>query len=70
VVLLQMIKSDPTRLFEGARLLFGLILDKAKRLKTQMHGQEALPEALPYVNAMKVQELRNMITMEAAVALV
>jgi hypothetical protein len=68
VVPLQMIKSDPTRLFEGARLLFGLILDKAKRLKTPMHDQEALPEALPYVNAMKVQELRNMITMEAAVA--
>lgn len=68
VVPLQMIKSDPTRIFEGARLLFGLILDKAKRLKTPMHDQEALPEALPYIDAMKAQELRNMITMETVVA--
>ncbi|KAF2789615.1 hypothetical protein K505DRAFT_341133 [Melanomma pulvis-pyrius CBS 109.77] len=60
VVPLVMVKLNPLRLFEGSRLLFGLILDKAKHLKTAMHEQEGLP----YADAMKVQELRNMITME------
>lgn len=33
IVPLRMIQSDPKRLLEGSRLLFGLILEKAKNLK-------------------------------------
>jgi hypothetical protein len=33
MVPLQIVRSDPRRFFEGSRLLFGLILEKAKNLK-------------------------------------
>ncbi|ORX96291.1 hypothetical protein BCR34DRAFT_619726 [Clohesyomyces aquaticus] len=60
VVPLQIINLDETRRFEGSRLLLGLILEKAKHLKVS--GQKK--EGLPYVDSMKVYDLRNLITME------
>ena len=62
IVPLQLINSDPRRLLEGSRLLFGLILEKAKHLKVTMHDQNG---DLPYMGAFKVHELRNNTTMEA-----
>jgi hypothetical protein len=61
MVPLRIIGSDSPRLLEGSRLLFGLILEKAKHLKVFMHNQEA---SLPYMESINVHELRNMITME------
>lgn len=58
------IKSDHTRFLEGSRLLFGLILEKAKHLKVSMHDQEG---KLPYIDSIKVHDLRNWITMEPVV---
>jgi U-box domain len=58
VVPLQLVKSDMTRLFEGARLLFGLILEKAKHLKLREDTQ------MPYISSLKVIDLRNTFTME------
>jgi hypothetical protein len=55
---LQLIKSDTTRFFEGARLLFGLILEKAKHLKLKEDAQ------MPYISSLKVLDLRNTFTME------
>jgi hypothetical protein len=56
VVPLQLIKSDMTRLFEGARLLFGLILEKAKHVKLREDLQ------MPYISSLKVLDLRNTFT--------
>ena len=58
VVPAQLIKSDMARLFEGARLLFGLILEKAKHLKLKEDVQ------MPYISSLKVLDLRNTFTME------
>lgn len=58
VVPAQLIKSDMTRLFEGSRLLFGLILEKAKHLKLKEDVQ------MPYISSLKVLDLRNTFTME------
>jgi hypothetical protein len=55
----QLIKDDMGRIFEGTRLLFGLILEKAKHLK--------LPEKearLPYLSSFKVLDLKCSETME------
>jgi hypothetical protein len=54
----QLIKSDMARLFEGARLLFGLILEKAKHVKLKEDMQ------MPHISSMKVLDLRNSFTME------
>ncbi|KAI4915441.1 uncharacterized protein J4E92_009395 [Alternaria infectoria] len=56
VVPLLTVRSDPKRFFEGSRLLFGLILEKAKQLKITKQDSR-----LPYVG-MKVYDLRNFIT--------
>ncbi|CAN9388920.1 unnamed protein product [Alternaria sp. RS040] len=58
VVPLQIVRSDPKRFFEGSRLLFGLILEKAKNMKINL-GESS---TLPYIG-MKVYDLRNLITM-------
>lgn len=60
IVPLHAIRSDSARLFEGSRLLFGLLLEKAKHLKVSMHSQDA---GLAYINSRTV-EIRNMRTME------
>lgn len=60
VVPLRIVQSDPKRLFEVSRLLFGLILEKAKNLKMSKVND---PGRLPYVG-MRVYDLRNTITME------
>lgn len=60
VVPLRVVGSDPLRFFEGSRLLFGLILEKAKNLKITKANNAM---NLPYVS-MSVYDLRNMITME------
>lgn len=60
VVPVVVIKSEPTRFLEGSRLLFGLILDKAKHLKLLPTDKDAI---LPYAN-MKVYDLRSTVTMK------
>ncbi|KAL1608137.1 hypothetical protein SLS60_003076 [Paraconiothyrium brasiliense] len=66
VVPLQVVNNEPTRLLEGSRLLFGLILEKAKHLKLTMQSREDLQ--LPYTGSYTIYELRNLITMESVVA--
>ncbi|KAI4936692.1 hypothetical protein J4E86_011309 [Alternaria arbusti] len=58
VVPLQTIRSDTQRLFEGSRLLFGLIMEKAKQMKIANENAD-----LPYIG-MKVYDLRNLTTMQ------
>lgn len=60
VIPLRIVGSNPLRLLEGCRLLFGLILEKAKNLKVAKMDDDL---QLPYVG-MRVHDLRNMITME------
>jgi hypothetical protein len=60
VIPLRIVGSNPLRLLEGCRLLFGLILEKAKNLKVAKIDDDL---QLPYVG-MRVHDLRNMITME------
>ncbi|KAF4633485.1 hypothetical protein G7Y89_g4628 [Cudoniella acicularis] len=54
----QLINTDNGRVFEGARLLFGLILENSKHLKLADASQT------PYISALKVLDLRNTFTME------
>ena len=65
VVPSKVIKKDPTRLLEGSRLLFGLILEKAKHLKVIMCKDEERDS--PYATSFTVHELRNLMTMEPVV---
>ncbi|KAE8873449.1 hypothetical protein PTNB73_00081 [Pyrenophora teres f. teres] len=65
VVPLQIIKSDRMRLFEGSRLLFGLILEKAKNMKLSKIGDRS---ELPYLS-MQVYDLRNITTMMPVLSL-
>ncbi len=58
IVPMPLVKSDTGRIFEGARLLFGLILEKAKHLKL------AESVRLPYISSLKIFDLRNTFTME------
>ena len=58
IVPLQLVKSDTGRILEGARLLLGLILEKAKHLKLKEGVQ------MPYISSLKVLDLRNTFTME------
>jgi len=62
IVQLRVVDFKPQRLLEGSRLLFGLVLEKAKHLKVSMHDQGG---QLPYMGTFKVHELRNLTTMEA-----
>ncbi|KAJ4303176.1 hypothetical protein N0V90_002069 [Kalmusia sp. IMI 367209] len=64
IVPLRVVNNDSTRLLEGSRLLFGLVIEKAKHLKLSMHDQDQLP----YVGSLKVHELRNLITMEPVIS--
>jgi hypothetical protein len=65
MVPLQVLRSDPRRFFGGSRLLFGLILEKAKNLKLSKLGDNA---ELPYVG-MRVYDIRNMTTMSSVLSL-
>jgi hypothetical protein len=65
IVPLQILRSDPKQFFERSRLLFGLILEKAKNLKLSKLGDDA---ELPYVS-MRVYDLRNMTTMSPVLSL-
>ncbi|KAF9695209.1 hypothetical protein EKO04_006853 [Ascochyta lentis] len=56
---LAIIQKDPRRFFEGSRLLFGLILSKAKKLRVAASNDTV---SLPYTT-MQVHDLRNAITM-------
>jgi hypothetical protein len=58
VVPMQLIKSDPKRIMEGSRLLFGLILEKSKHLKLEGDTK------MPYISSLEVRDLRNTFTME------
>lgn len=57
IVPLPLIRSDTGRILEGARLLFGLVLEKAK------HVQLEESVRLPYISSLKVLDLRNTFTM-------
>lgn len=59
VVPLATIQNDPRRFFEGSRLLFGLILGKAKTMRVSSSSGDT---RLPYTS-MRVHDLRNTITM-------
>jgi hypothetical protein len=61
VIQLGVVDSNPQRLLEGSRLVFGLVLEKAKHLKVSMHDQDG---QLPYMGTFTVHELRNLTTME------
>lgn len=58
----QLIKLDPRRFLEGSRLLFGLILEKAKHVMLKEEGAK-----LPYLSSLSVIDLRNTFTMETVV---
>ena len=58
IVPLPLIRSNTGRILEGARLLFGLILEKAKHLKLEESVR------LPYISSLRVLDLRNTFTME------
>ncbi|OCL07298.1 hypothetical protein AOQ84DRAFT_342003 [Glonium stellatum] len=60
VVPRPLIKSNNSRILEGTRLLFGLVLEKAKHLKISARDQDGSP----YMKSMKVLDLRNTFTME------
>lgn len=65
----EMIGTDGTRLFEGSRLLFGFILEKARVLKLSEadHGDDAANgETMPYLNAFSVVDVQDHKTMEPA----
>lgn len=59
IVPLQIVHSGPKRFFEGSRLLFGLVLEKAQNMKISTTASET---ELPYVR-MRIHDLRNLITM-------
>ena len=61
----RVIKDDPTRRLEGSRLLFGLILEKAKHLKVIMRKEKQ--RDAPYATLFSVHGLRNLVTMEPVV---
>lgn len=61
VIPLQTVKHDSARLLEGSRLLFGLILEKAKHIK---HSGNDAAEVLPYIDTAHVYDLQSAITME------
>ena len=58
VVPMKLIKSDASRLLEGTRLLFGIVLEKAKHLKLKESAQ------MPYISSLRTLDLRNTFTME------
>ncbi|KAH6622099.1 hypothetical protein C7974DRAFT_216154 [Boeremia exigua] len=59
VVPLATVHNNPQRLFEGSRLLFGLILGRAKTLRVSSSSSE---NSLPYTS-MQVHDLRSAVTM-------
>ncbi|KAJ4353723.1 uncharacterized protein N0V89_005453 [Didymosphaeria variabile] len=61
----RVVNNNTTRLLEGSRLLFGLILEKAKHLQRTMQSREEL--RFPYMDSYTIYELRNLITMESVV---
>lgn len=65
VVPTQLIQSNPRRFLEGSRLLFGLILEKAKQIKLKGEGVQ-----LPYLSSISVLDLRNAFSMEPIVNVV
>lgn len=65
VVPSQTVRSDPKRLFEGSRLLFGLIFEKGKNMKLSKPDDVS---RLPYVG-MRIYDLRNLTTMSPVLAL-
>lgn len=58
VVPKRLIGSDSGRVFEGSRLLFGLILEKAKHVKLSDEAEH------PYLSSLKSFDLTNSKTME------
>lgn len=57
----DIIGSDHTRVFEGARLFFGYVLDKARALKLSRDDSTILP----YAHSFRTQDLRDYKTGEA-----
>ncbi|PZD25093.1 hypothetical protein A1F97_07973 [Pyrenophora tritici-repentis] len=68
IVPLQIIKSDRMRLFEGSRILFGLILEKAKNMKLSKLSKIGDYSKLLYLS-MPVYDMQNMTTMMPVLSL-
>lgn len=62
----DVIGTDQTRVFEGSRLLFGFMLEKARDLK--LPGEEGA--TMPYLSSLQTLELRDQTTDEAVKSLV
>lgn len=60
----ELVGNDRKRLFEGSRLLFAFILEKARSVKLHS-SQLADPKTWPYLGAFQVSELRDSMTNEA-----
>ncbi|GAB7333004.1 hypothetical protein MBLNU13_g04699t1 [Cladosporium sp. NU13] len=59
----DLIGATRQRLFEGSRLLFGFLLEKARSVKLH-DSQLANPEKWPYLGALQIVETRDSITNE------
>ncbi|KAM3414997.1 hypothetical protein BST61_g10134 [Cercospora zeina] len=57
------IGSDTSRVFEGSRLLFGFILEKARTMK--LSPTTAADEGLPYLSSLELIDVRDVKTGEA-----
>jgi hypothetical protein len=59
----DLIGTTRKRLFEGSRLLFGFLLEKARSLKLH-ESQLASPQKWPYLGALQIVETRDSVTNE------
>lgn len=54
-------KGDPERLFEGARLLLGLLMDKAKHLR-MTNDERKIPPYLDYLRMVRIGQSNHEVT--------
>lgn len=69
----EIIGTDQSRLFEGGRLLFGFILEKARVLtlaEAAHEGHAAAVAKMPYLSAFSAVDLQDVKTMEAVIHIV
>ena len=59
----DLVGATRQRLFEGSRLLFGFLLEKARSIKLH-ESQLSNPQVWPYLGALKVVETRDSVTNE------
>lgn len=66
----EMIGTDGSRLFEGGRLLFGFMLEKARVLKLAQavgDGDDVAVENMPYLSAFSAVDVQDFKTTEAII---